>query len=197
MAQVVACCLMAPSHYLNQCWLISESLGHSSEGIIKRRCKDTNQWKKISKNAILTIAFRSPKGQGVQVSYGYFVKICNTDKLTRQWNSCTFIGAVHSWWYAQLFSIDHSITMFKHGLDGSQGCKLLHLAYLTEAIACSRIFHEYTIYHWSNTHVSVCISFAEFLQISSDVFHWMMVSDCYLKTLHSLFNLGHIDVCLL
>ena len=33
LAQVMACCLMAPSHYLNQCWLtISKVLWHSSEG---------------------------------------------------------------------------------------------------------------------------------------------------------------------
>ena len=33
LAQVMACCLMAPSHYLNQCWLIiSKVQRHSSEG---------------------------------------------------------------------------------------------------------------------------------------------------------------------
>ena len=33
LAQVMACCLMAPSHYLNQCWLIiSKTQRHSSEG---------------------------------------------------------------------------------------------------------------------------------------------------------------------
>ena len=33
LAQVMACCLMAPSHYLNQSWLIiSKVLWHSSEG---------------------------------------------------------------------------------------------------------------------------------------------------------------------
>ena len=33
LAQVMACCLTAPSHYLNQCWLIiSEVQWHSSEG---------------------------------------------------------------------------------------------------------------------------------------------------------------------
>ena len=32
LAQVMACCLMAPSHYLNQCWLmISEVLSHSPD----------------------------------------------------------------------------------------------------------------------------------------------------------------------
>ena len=44
LAQVMACCLMAPSHYLNQCWLIiSKVLWHSSEGDILRRSEDTNQ----------------------------------------------------------------------------------------------------------------------------------------------------------
>ena len=44
LAQVMACCLTAPSHYLNQCWLIiSKVLWHSSKGIIMRRSQDTNQ----------------------------------------------------------------------------------------------------------------------------------------------------------
>ena len=43
LAQVMACCLTAPSHYLNQCWLIiSKVLWHSLEGIIMRRSEDTN-----------------------------------------------------------------------------------------------------------------------------------------------------------
>ena len=42
--QVMACCLTAPSHYLNQCWLIiTEALWHSSRGIIIRRCENTDQ----------------------------------------------------------------------------------------------------------------------------------------------------------
>ena len=44
LVQVMACCLMAPSHYLNQCWLIiGEVPWHSSQGIILRLCEDTNQ----------------------------------------------------------------------------------------------------------------------------------------------------------
>ena len=44
LVQVMACCLMAPSHYLNQCWLIiSKVLWHSSEDIIIRRFEDSNQ----------------------------------------------------------------------------------------------------------------------------------------------------------
>ena len=44
LAQVMACCLATPSYYLNQCWLIiGEVPCHSSQGIILRRCEDTNQ----------------------------------------------------------------------------------------------------------------------------------------------------------
>ena len=44
LAQVMACCLTAPSHYLNQCWLIiGEVPWHSSQGIILRQCEDTNR----------------------------------------------------------------------------------------------------------------------------------------------------------
>ena len=44
LVQVMVCCLTAPSHYLNQCWLIiSKVLWHSSEDITIRRFEDTNQ----------------------------------------------------------------------------------------------------------------------------------------------------------
>ena len=44
LVQVMACCLTAPSYYLNQCWLIiSKVLWHSSEDIVIRRFEDTNQ----------------------------------------------------------------------------------------------------------------------------------------------------------
>ena len=67
LAKVMACCLMAPSHYLNQCWLIiNKVLWHSPEGIIMRRSEDTNQWNKIE-NYIFRITFRSPRGQWVKM----------------------------------------------------------------------------------------------------------------------------------
>ena len=65
LVQVMACCLAAPSYYLNQCWLIiSKVLWHSSEGIIIRRSEDTNQYIKIE-NYIFRIIFISSRGQGV------------------------------------------------------------------------------------------------------------------------------------
>ena len=63
LVQVMACCLTAPSHYLNQCWLIiGEMPWHSSEGIIVRRCEDTIQWNKIE-NCSFKMASSSPRGQ--------------------------------------------------------------------------------------------------------------------------------------
>ena len=42
--QVMACCLTAPSHYLNQCWLISKVEWHSSKGMITRDTSTINHW---------------------------------------------------------------------------------------------------------------------------------------------------------
>ena len=68
LAQVMACCLTAPSHYLNQCWfIISKVLWHSSEDIIIGRFEDTNQWSKIE-NYNYKITLRSPRGQWVNLN---------------------------------------------------------------------------------------------------------------------------------
>ena len=51
LAQVIACCLMAPSHYLNQCWLvISKVEWHSSEGEFTRDTSAINHWNYLKKN---------------------------------------------------------------------------------------------------------------------------------------------------
>ena len=65
LAQVMACCLIAPSHYVNQCWLIiSKVKWHSYESIIIRRSEDTSHWNKIE-NCIFKITTRSPRDQWV------------------------------------------------------------------------------------------------------------------------------------
>ena len=69
LVQVMACCLSAPSHYLNQCWLIiSKVLWHSSEDTITRRFEDTDQFSKIE-DYIFKITLRSPRGQWVNLLY--------------------------------------------------------------------------------------------------------------------------------
>ena len=50
LAQVMACCLVAPSHYLNQCWLVI-SVVHSSESNFTRETSAINQqiaWKLLT-----------------------------------------------------------------------------------------------------------------------------------------------------
>ena len=58
LAQVMACCLAAPSHYLNQCWLIiSKVQWHSSEGNFT---KDASATEISLKNYLSKISFKSP-----------------------------------------------------------------------------------------------------------------------------------------
>ena len=45
LAQIMACCLMAASHYLSQCWLvIREVLWHSPESDFTRSAHELNRW---------------------------------------------------------------------------------------------------------------------------------------------------------
>ena len=104
LVQVMACCLTAPSHYLNQCWLIiSKVLWHSSEDIIIRRFEDTNQQSKIE-NYIFKITLRSPRGQWVNVLKGKRVHILwdtlcvcqlcvsvNSSDMNKQAESCVCV----------------------------------------------------------------------------------------------------------
>ena len=67
LAEVMACCLMTPSHYLNQCWcIISRVPWHSSEGIIITCSEDTNQ-KSYIENCIFKNPPRSPRYQWVKL----------------------------------------------------------------------------------------------------------------------------------
>ena len=66
LVQVMACCLLATSHYLNQYWLIiSDIRWHSSEDIIIGKCEDTNQQSKIRKGSF-EITSRSSRYQWVK-----------------------------------------------------------------------------------------------------------------------------------
>ena len=63
LAQVMACCLAAPSHYLNQCWLvISKVSWHSPQCTTIKYLWDTNMYNK-NKNYIFKLPSRSPRGQ--------------------------------------------------------------------------------------------------------------------------------------
>ena len=67
LAQVMACYLMAPSHYLNQCWsLISEVLWNSPESNFIVSAQDAILYLKIE-NYIFKIIATSPSGQWVKL----------------------------------------------------------------------------------------------------------------------------------
>ena len=66
LSQVMVYCLTTPSHYLNQCWLITSLVPwHSSEGITINRSRDTYQWNKIT-NRISKTTYRCYRGQWVK-----------------------------------------------------------------------------------------------------------------------------------
>ena len=68
----MACCLMAPSHYLNQCWLvIGEVLWHSPEGNVTRNAQDNYPWYKFE-NYWFKIIIASPRAQWVQYLLTYW-----------------------------------------------------------------------------------------------------------------------------
>ena len=65
LAQVMACCLTAPIHYLNQCWLIiSEVQWHSYPGSFTRDPSTINHWN-LFENYISKISFKIRRGQWV------------------------------------------------------------------------------------------------------------------------------------
>ena len=67
LAQVMTCCLTAPSHHLNQCWLIiREVLWHWAGCIIIRRFKESDQLNEIE-NCSFEMASRSPRGQWLKL----------------------------------------------------------------------------------------------------------------------------------
>ena len=70
--RLMACCLVAPNHLLNQYWLIASKVTwHSSEGIRLRISEDTNKQIEVE-NCIFKVAFRSPRGQWVKIAkYGH------------------------------------------------------------------------------------------------------------------------------
>ena len=68
LAHVMACCLMAPSHYLNQCWLIiSKVQWQSSEGKFTRDTSAINHWNSLE-NYLPDISLKSPRDQWVNPS---------------------------------------------------------------------------------------------------------------------------------
>ena len=79
LAQVMAFCLTAPSHYLNQCWLIISKIKlHSSDSNFTSDNSAINHWNKFEDHSS-KISVKSPRGQWVKMiitfPWGEWVKI--------------------------------------------------------------------------------------------------------------------------
>ena len=67
LAQVMACCLTAPSHYLNQCWLIiSEVQVTFILGQFHKRCLNHQSLKSVWK-LHTKLSFKFPRGQWIKL----------------------------------------------------------------------------------------------------------------------------------
>ena len=65
LGQVMACCQTAPSHYLNQCWvIISKVEWHSSKGKFTWDASAINHWNYLE-NQVPKISFKFPRGRWV------------------------------------------------------------------------------------------------------------------------------------
>ena len=69
LAQVITCCLMIPSHHLNQCWfIISTVLWHSLEGSFSGNAQDISPWYQFE-NYEFKITVLSSRGQWVNIPW--------------------------------------------------------------------------------------------------------------------------------
>ena len=103
-AQVMACCLTAPSHYLNQCWLlISDVSWHSSENNVTVSSQAIILHNNFE-NDVLKIPATSPRGQWVKPT---------TTSPRSQWVNTAHHG---------IFTINH----FQY-LGEQTGCHFAHI----------------------------------------------------------------------
>ena len=81
LVQVMACCLTAPSHYLNQCWLIvSKALWHSSEGNFSRDNSAINHLN-LFENHSSKIQSKPTRGQWVNSYIDVLVQDCSISRV--------------------------------------------------------------------------------------------------------------------
>ena len=105
LVQVMASCFMAPSHYLNQCWLIiSDVQWHSYEGNFTRDASNINHYNQFE-NYITKILFKSPRANEINLSLGWSrsTKYAVIDQMCLKWQwvglalSITLLCAYYSW----------------------------------------------------------------------------------------------------
>ena len=110
LAQVMACCLTAPSHYLNQCWLIIRGvLWHTSESSFAGIAQGIDSGYEFEKDILKNI-FKSPRGQWVNVQGPNYSS--STESIA--WLLMPWLGHQHPWYcrHANHYSLCLIITHF-------------------------------------------------------------------------------------
>ena len=94
LAQVMACCLTAPSHYLNQCWLIIRGvLWHTSESSFAGIAQGIDSGYEFEKDILKNI-FKSPRGQWVNERSCHDMDTCSA--LCRAWMISCLLAFEHT-----------------------------------------------------------------------------------------------------
>ena len=100
LAQVMACCLTAPNHYLNQCWLIIRGvLWHTSESSFAGIAQGIDSGYEFEKDILKNI-FKSPRGQWVKALCHYMesvnqVRIGSGNDLSPVWQQAITWSNAH------------------------------------------------------------------------------------------------------
>ena len=102
LAQVMACCLMAPSHYLKQFWpIISKVQSHSSGNHFTKDTSAINHWDQFE-NYFSKFSFKSPRGQWVNPSGAsalwYGTRLCTIVSSDLSACYCVESSAYTQWW---------------------------------------------------------------------------------------------------
>ena len=127
LAQVMACCLMAPSHYLNQCWLIVSEVQWQSPGSNFTRDTSAMNHKNYIENYLSKLSLKSPRGQWVNHLHGTETERLpmwlpyNKSQLLTYWDlykmvdilQTTFLNAF-CWWGITVFLVKFHKNIFQN-----------------------------------------------------------------------------------
>ena len=115
LVQAMACCLKAPSHYLNQCWLISKLQWYSSEG----HHSDVIMGSIASQITSLTIAYSTVYSDADQRKHQSSTSLAFVRGIHQG-----LVNSLHKWpvtW--KMFPFDDVIMQFHQRYLGHQSLK--------------------------------------------------------------------------
>ena len=87
LARVMACCLMALSHYLNRCWRTIKGVLWHSPGSSFTRAQELLNPQHLAKDYTFKITTTSPRGQWVE-TLSYQLDSCHCEEKMVLWTSC-------------------------------------------------------------------------------------------------------------